>query len=245
MLEKNKLLIDENCPMCNIYGWCFTKIGLVDSETISPYQKVPKHLTHHIDMHRAKNEIALLDTKTNHTKYGIDAMINIVSHNSKWLSKILNSVVAYPFLLRLYRFISYNRKVIYPSATSIDSRDCTPDVNKKYRILYFGVVSLVFGSVFAQFFEVLSTNVDFWNLFLGFWSIILVKILFFNRFYPQKTLNYLGNFSTVCLIGSLLLIPFLLIQAYISTSVLIFCGELVTVTMIVELGRRCKLLGLR
>ena len=74
--------------MCNIYGKCFSKVGLIDKNTISPYQTIHDFYAKKIDMKRAKNEIALLDTETSTTHYGIDAMIEIVAHSSDLLKVI-------------------------------------------------------------------------------------------------------------------------------------------------------------
>lgn len=151
MLKDRKLLIDQDCPICKIYGKCFTKIGLIDKNTVSPYQTIQNFYADQIDMERAKNEIALLDTKTSTTHYGIDAMIEIVTHGSTFFKKILHSRLIYAFLLRLYSFISYNRKVIYPTLKTENTRGCTPDVNKKYRWSYIVFVAIFTGLVLNQF----------------------------------------------------------------------------------------------
>ena len=93
MLKNRKLLIDQDCHMCNIYGKCFSKIGLIDKNTISPYQTIHDSYANQIDMERAKNEIALLNTETSTTHYGIDAMIEIVVHRAVFLKKIITQQI--------------------------------------------------------------------------------------------------------------------------------------------------------
>ncbi|MEP2969157.1 MAG: hypothetical protein ABJO82_06480, partial [Nonlabens ulvanivorans] len=78
MIKNHKLLIDQHCPMCAAYGSTFTKLNMVDGNTIDPYQIIDEEHTKHIDMHRATNEIALHNTQTKETKYGLDAMFHIV-----------------------------------------------------------------------------------------------------------------------------------------------------------------------
>ena len=149
MLVNNKLLVDNDCPMCKAYGACFTKFNLVDQDTISPYQKTEESFIQNIDLHRAKNEIALHDTTTNQTLYGLDALIKITTHKSHLLRVIAGFM--YPLLFRLYKLISYNRKVIYPSANTTEGRDCTPDFNLKYRLLYITLVALFTGIVLHEY----------------------------------------------------------------------------------------------
>ena len=62
MLKNNKLLIDKNCPMCRIYGKGFTKLKLVDDQTVIDYQTAEEKIFAQIDQERAKSEVALYDT---------------------------------------------------------------------------------------------------------------------------------------------------------------------------------------
>ena len=250
MLKNRKLLIDKDCPMCNIYGKCFSSVGLVDKNTIAPYQTIPDFYASQIDMDRAKNEIALLNTKTSTTHYGIDAMIEIVTHRSSFLKKILHSKLIYAFLLRLYRFISYNRKIIYPTSTDKTTRDCTPDLNKKYRWSYIFFVAIFTGLILNQFVFHLNARLGWehnWTreFFICFGQVgwQLSAISFFSK---NKSLDYLGNMSTVSMIGGLLILPILLVNNYTTISLegLILMFGIVVVIMFFEHIRRCKLLGI-
>lgn len=249
MLKNRKLLIDKDCPMCNIYGKCFSKIGLIDKNTVSPYQTIHDFYANQIDMERAKNEIALLDTENFTTHYGIDAMIEIVAHGSVFLKKILHSQLIYAFLLRLYRFISYNRKVIYPTLEKEKARDCTPDLNKKYRWAYIIFVAVFTGLVLNQFAFHLNARLGWEHNWVREFIICfgqigwqMAAISFFKK---DKTLEYLGNMSTVSMIGGLLLLPVLLVNSYFSISLigLVALFGIVVSIMLFEHLRRCKLLG--
>lgn len=249
MLTNHKLLIDKHCPMCNIYGKCFTKIKLVDAQTVSPYQNTRENYAQNIDMERAKNEIALYNIDSTQTIYGIDAMIKIVSHQRPRLHKLLHSTIVYAFLLRLYRFISYNRKVIYPTAPKNNERDCTPQVNTKYRWFYILFVAIFTGIVLNNFIFYINMALDLphnWvrEYIVCFgqiaWQFIAISLL--SR---TKTLDYLGNMSTVSMIGGLLLLPLLAVNLFTPLSPIIFVCYffLVVSIMLVEHIRRCKLLG--
>jgi hypothetical protein len=249
MLKNRKLLIDQDCPMCNIYGKCFSKIGLIDKNTISPYQTIHDSYANQIDMERAKNEIALLDTETSTTHYGIDAMIEIVVHRAVFLKKILHSKLIYAFLLRLYRFISYNRKVIYPTSKNGKTRDCTPELNKKYRWTYIFFVAVFTGLILNQFAFHLNARLGWEHNWVREFIICfgqigwqMTAISFFKK---EKTLEYLGNMSTVSMIGGILLLPVLLANYYFPISLigLIAMFGIVVGIMFFEHIRRCKLLG--
>ncbi len=248
MLKNRKLLIDKDCPMCNIYGKCFSEIGLIDKNTISPYQTIHDFYANQIDMERAKNEIALLDTETATTHYGIDAMIEILAHHSTLFKKFLYSQLIYAFLLRLYRFISYNRKVIYPTLKNENLRDCTPEVNTKYRWFYIIFVAIFTGLVLNQFAFHLNARLGWEHTWVREFLICfgqigwqLVAISFFKK---NKRLDYLGNMSTVSMIGGILLLPVILVNYYFPISLIGLTSMfgIVVSIMLVEHIRRCKLL---
>lgn len=248
MLKNRKLLIDKDCPMCNIYGKCFTTIGLIDKNTVTPYQTIHDFYAKQIDMERAKNEIALLNTETSTTHYGIDAMIEIVAHQSNFLRKVLHSQLIYAFLLRLYRFISYNRKVIYPTKQTENTRDCTPVTNLKYRWIYILSVAMFTGLILNHFAFHLSVRLGWehnWirEFIICFGQIAwqMVAISFLKK---ESTIEYLGNMSTVSMIGGVLLLPILLINTYYPISLigLISLFGIVVSIMLLEHIRRCQLL---
>ena len=235
--------------MCKIYGKCFSEVGLIDENTVSPYQTIHDFYANQIDMERAKNEIALLNTETATTHYGIDAMIEIVAHGSIFFKKILQSRLVYAFLLRLYRFISYNRKVIYPSLKNENARDCTPDINKKYRWSYIIFAAIFTGLVLNQFAFHLNAKLGWEHTWIREFMVCLgqigwqlVAISFFNK---NKTLEYLGNMSTVSMIGGILLLPVILVNYYFPITLigLIAMFGIVVSIMFFEHIRRCKLLG--
>ncbi|MEM1136262.1 MAG: hypothetical protein AAGI07_10525 [Bacteroidota bacterium] len=231
--------------MCKLYGTGFTKLKLVDEHTVSPYQKMPENDCAYIDMQRAKNEIALYDTNSKETVYGIDAMIAIISQQNKAFKKLLK--LLRPILLIIYKFISYNRKVIYPAKMKDNERDCTPDFHLTYRWVYILTVALFTGWVLHEYIGQIYlafglTNSWQQEVMVCFGQILWqsLAIYFLNR---KHTIEYLGNMSTVSLLGSLLLLPPLLIQLYSGVHVLylLICFMVVVSLMLLEHIRRCKL----
>jgi len=143
MIKNKKLLIDKDCPMCQMYGKGFTQLKWIDERTVSYYQSCPTNLSRDIDMERAKSEIAFHDPDKGTTKYGIDAFIEIL-----WKGKIkrfLRIQPVYWALKKLYRFISFNRKVIAPAHSSVKNNDCTPPIHLGYRLIYIAFSIILFG----------------------------------------------------------------------------------------------------
>jgi len=250
MLENNKLLIDKDCPMCCIYGKCFTKFGLIDEQTVAPYQIIENHYASQIDMKRAKTEIALFDHNTATTTYGIDAMIKIVANGNSSITRFLHSRFIYAFLLRFYRFISYNRKVIYPTAPEKGIRTCVPELSRKYRWTYILFVAIFTGIILNQYAFHVNTAFGLEHNWIREYYICFGQIIWqlgvIYIFKKEKALEYLGNMSTVSMIGGIILLPILWLNSIFKIHVFGLLAAFMGVVgiMFFEHIRRCKLLGL-
>lgn len=250
MLENHKLLLDKDCPMCNIYGSFFEQTSLIDRNTLAHYQTIDDHVAARIDMDRARNEIALHDTVTGHNMYGLDSLITIVSHDRKWLKHLLANPWVYAFFKRLYKFITYNRKVIYPAPANTSGRACTPDLNLRYRWAYIILVALFTGLVLNQFAYGLNNALGYshnhWREFVICFGQIIwqgAAVFFISR---ENLMDYLGNMSTVSLLGAVLLLPLLVIHAFIPLSAIALLAAFAWVVglMLMEHIRRCRILGI-
>ncbi len=112
---KNKsltLVYDDLCPLCTWYSGCFVKTGLLAAEGRVAFSKVQESLLCKIDFERGKNEIPLFDVKTKEVWYGIDALLEILDQKIPWIKTIGRVPPVKWFLQRIYKLISYNRKVI-------------------------------------------------------------------------------------------------------------------------------------
>lgn len=250
MLSNSKLLIDKNCPMCSIYGKCFKYTKMVDENTISSYQEVEEEIFNQIDTDRAKSEIALVNHENGQTVYGIDAFITIFEAKSSVLGKILRWFPIYFILKKLYRFISFNRQVITGPKPSGSERDCSPPVHFGYRIIYMLLGAVFTGFILNKFSMHLNQELGLihqhWREFaicFGqiFWQLIALQ--FINK---SKQLEYIGNMTTISIIGGLLLIPFMMMNHFFDFNAFIMLtafGLVVTFMLVLHL-KRCKNLGL-
>ena len=113
MKSNNKTLIyDDACPLCVWYTGAFVKSGLLTTEGRKAFSTCDTELLNAIDLERGKNEIPLIDIENKQVLYGIDAMLEVLGEKFPVIKTIGNVKPVNWFLKRLYKFISYNRKVI-------------------------------------------------------------------------------------------------------------------------------------
>ncbi|MGL4629572.1 MAG: hypothetical protein ACRCVT_00090 [Leadbetterella sp.] len=243
-LKNNKLLLDKDCPMCQLYGSTFEKLSIIDKNTCYPYNQAIAEGIVRCDFERAKNEIALIDTATQEVRYGVDALLVLADGVSPFLSKIMKWAPFYYMVKKLYKFISMNRKVIAPSNSKTNV--CIPELNLTYRFLYFVFVVLISSKVLNIYFADVYThfrvpsNLGIEAMICGLqfvWQALYLK----NYRLPHK-LDYLGNMATVSLLGSLLLIPLTIIESGVYVKLLYF--HIVVFLMLLEHTRRVKILEL-
>jgi hypothetical protein len=220
---------------------------MLDQYAITPYQLVDKSIACTIDMHRAQNEVAFHDTVTGKTIYGLDSMIEIFAQGKCWIKKTLQFPLIYLPLIQLYKFITYNRKVIAGNKKSpAGDRICEPDFNYFYRTLF-----ILFAALFTGL--VLNNYTSHITIYFGFKTPWFVEyIICFGQVVWQggmiflwsreNSWDYLGNMSAVSTLGGLLLLPLLLLNLLFDFSGMVFLVYfmLVVSIMLLEHLRRCS-----
>ena len=236
-LENEVIIHDEDCPMCRMYTGAFIRSGMLE-------HRMPYHQAIHtfsMDKHRARHEIALINTRTGDVTYGIDSLVKILSNNFPAIRKLASIPVLRAPLNLLYHFISYNRKMIAPGKMKPDS--CNPDFHLGYRILYLVFTWLVCSVILATFSGQLSAFVGpstFYREFFICGGQILFQSVFAYIWHRNRWMDYLGNMMTVSLIGSLLLLPFIWIELTSVWSLIAFLA--VVGLMLTEHIRRLRIL---
>lgn len=244
-LNNHKLLVDKDCPMCRMYGKGFEKAGWVDEGTYSPYQNFAVSADLSIDMNKARNEIALVDTQHKVVRYGIDALKHIVTNRFPSLSTLLAWKPVDFFLRKFYKFISFNRKVIAPSEIKEGAKACVPDLNVKYRLLYIVLVATLSSIVLYNYTQPIN-DLMHWQNHLGREFMICIgqiiwQFVFLRSLLKEKQLDYIGNMMTVSMIGTLLLLPMLLLRNLSPVFYIIYFIAVVSF-MLCEHIRRSKIL---
>lgn len=214
MKNSNYILIyDDKCPMCAAYTSLFVKCGILTAEGRKSFTTVDEALLQKTDTVRSKNEIPLIDTAANKVYYGIDALLELLHTKCKAIKTIGKLQPVYFLLKKIYKFISYNRKVIVATKCSKGQYDCSPAFNYKWRIIFLLVFLCintlalfpVHKYVFANsVFKGSSTNyVQLLHVVLVSSNIVLAATL-----PKQKAFEYIGqvNMLATIVVLSLLLL---------------------------------------
>ena len=132
---KNKILVyDDNSPLCTWYSGLFVKYGFLNADGRKPFSTLDEKLLAKIDFDKSRNEIPLLDTSTYKVVYGIDALLEILDQKIPYIKATGNFAPLKWVLKRIYKLVSFNRKVIVGKKCGSATIDCSPDYNYLYRL---------------------------------------------------------------------------------------------------------------
>ena len=247
-----KLLIyDDDCPLCQWYTGLFVKYKLLEPSGRIEFSRIDDNMLSLLDVDRGRNEIPLLDTQSGKVLYGIDALLDILGQKMPFVPAIGNLPLVKWFLLKLYKLISYNRKVIVATRCGKGRFDCAPEFNSFYRLLFMTLFFVFNTIMLIPIQEHVLTPVSFYHLDayqLQYAHLVLVSInctiaLFLDR---RLCIEYLGQVNMLALVTILLLVPLMLINAAVGASELFnliyLCGLLLFV--IKEYFRRMRYAGI-
>lgn len=241
-LKNHSLLYDTNCPLCSAYTKGFIKAGMLDEHGRISYEKGLEKYGACVDADRSRHEIALVNTVNGNVRYGIDSLVYIIAAKFPFLNPLLNNRVVLFLLKKLYAFISYNRKVIAPSATYL-SQSCVPDFNIAYRILYILFSAAITSTVLLYYSQCLNPLIppsNLWREYAICFGQIAFQggILLLIKTKKELLFDYLGNMMTVSLMGGLLLIPLLTIHHFISFAPIAYLAYFAGVVLFMFLQHR-------
>ena len=250
-MKKNLILIfDDNCPLCTWYSRLFVRFHLLPASGRVAFTQVPDSLFEQIDLSKAKNQIPLIDNDTKRVYYGIDAMVEVLSQKFPIIRTICKWSLVNWFLRRLYKLISYNRKIIVAKKCGRGQFDCSPEFNFTYRTIFLAGF-LFFNSIMLWpiHVHILSTlsyyHLSFWQLESAHLVFVLANCLL-SCFLPFNTsLEYLGQVNMLALCTVLLCLPLFAITALFG-AINFFIGFyllLLTLFIIREYFRRMQYAG--
>jgi len=245
------LIYDNHCPLCKVYTKAFVKMDFLETEGRVAFSELEdEKVIAMVDWQRAKNEIPYIDLKENKTYYGVDALLKVLGGKWNFFNWYAKQSLLVAGAKQLYKFVSYNRRVIIAGKPAPCRFDAAPDFNTTYRLAYILFAWLVSSLMLTQYASALNPYLIegfFGREFLiGGGQIIfqVILLLLFTRD-KVKIFDYLGNLMTVSIAGSLLLFPSLIIGEWYSNALfaLLYFGFIV-MWMFVEHWRRVKLLEL-
>ena len=249
---KNKLLIyDDNCPLCSWYSAQFVKFGFLPKEGRNPFSTLEEKYLQLIDFGRGRNEIPLLDTTTNEIIYGIDALLEILGSKIPLIKTIGTIKPIYWFLHKLYKFVSYNRKVIVAVKCGSGAIDCAPDFNYFYWALFMLLFLLLNTVLLFPFHKIILTPLPFYHISIlqlqaGHIALILMNCLLSLTFSWQKAFEYLGQINMLAILTNLFLIPLSIVIKTVGTNPALISIGLVVVAIFIfkEYFRRMEFAGI-
>ena len=248
---KNKILVyDDNCPLCTWYSGLFVKYGFLNAEGRKPFSTLNVNLLSKIDFDKSRNEIPLLDTSTNKVVYGIDALLEILDQKIPFIKAAGNLLPLKWFLKKIYKLISYNRKIIVAKKCGTSSIDCSPDINYFYRFIFM-TVCLVFNTLMLyplqnNLFSKLSYyHLDILQLQLAHFAFVIINCTLAFSFSKAKGYEYLGQVNMLALLVILLLMPLMIIQSFLNSELLATISLILTAAFIFkEYLRRMEFAGI-
>lgn len=249
---KQKLLIyDDNCPLCAWYSNLFVKYDLLQSEERKPFSRLDNDILLRIDFDKRKDEIPYIDTATGKVLYGIDALVDILSAKMPWLPAVVNIKPVNWFLRKLYKLVSYNRKVIVAKKCGKGDIDCAPSFNIFYRLLFL-VLFLAFNSamVYPIHTYVLSAipayTKSFYEVETAHFILVALNCTLAVTLPAKRAFEYIGQVNMLALETVLLLLLLIPVLAYFSSAIWIICLYflLLTIFIISEYLRRMDYAGI-
>lgn len=248
-LNDHVILYDADCPLCKAYTGAFVKNRMLDRNGRQPYGNMPAAICEHVDTDRARNEIALVNTRTGEAIYGMDSLFTIIGNTAPVFRPLFRNAAFRWCISRLYKLVSYNRKMIAAVKPS-GPVSCTPDFNLKYRLLYLLMAILITGGILSAYSALLGDMVPAGSYVREYMIcagqlIVQGAVLLLVR--KEKLMDYLGNMMTVSLIGGLLLLPALAVHRFAPGMNAAFYPAwffVVVCFMFIEHTRRTRLLGL-
>lgn len=220
MKNDNYILIyDDKCPLCAAYTGLFVKTSILTNEGRKSFTTVDATLLQKVNVERSKNEIPLIDTAAGKVYYGIDALLELLNTKLYGIKTIGNLHPVYWVLKKLYKFISYNRKVIVATKCSKGQYDCSPEFNYKWRfvfLLVFLTVNTLALFPVQQYVMANSIFISSTIYELQLLHVILVSsnLLLELTLSKQKAVEYLGQVNMLATIVILFLLALAGINKY-------------------------------
>ncbi len=137
------LIYDDKCPMCAAYTSLFIKTGILPAEGRKSFTTVNAKLLQLTDAVRSNNEIPLIDTASGKVYYGIDALLQLLDTKLHGIKTIGRFAPIYWLLKKLYKFISFNRKVVVATKCGSGQYDCSPAFSYKWRFAFLLVFLVI------------------------------------------------------------------------------------------------------
>jgi hypothetical protein len=205
--------------LCSAYTNTFVKTGLIKKENRKNFSTITPNLLQLIDVERSKNEIPVIEVPTNKVYYGIDGLVEILSAKVPFVKPIADAKPINWGLKKIYKLISFNRRVIVATKTKVCNFNCTPQFNAKYR-LFFAFLFLIFNTVmlFPLYKNVIVHSVfnhtSILQLQMAHLALVALNIGIAILLTKKEGIEFIGQINMLATISILLFVPLLLLNKY-------------------------------
>jgi predicted DCC family thiol-disulfide oxidoreductase YuxK len=236
------LIYDNECPLCVAYTGAFVKTGLLEKDGRKKFDEIDAAVLNTIDAQRMHNEIPLVENETGKVWYGIDALLEVLGGKMPWIKTIGNIGPVNWFLKKLYKLVSYNRKVIV--AVQGKGYDCSPTFSSRYRIIFL-LVGLILNSwIFTMTISLANKTIfpasSYSQMQAAHYGVVGINILICLLLGKNKGLEYLGQINMLALLSMLLMLPLISLQDMLPSSLLCAAFGLIGGFIAKEYLRRMK-----
>ncbi len=224
---KNKTLIyDNTCPMCDAYSNAFVSKGMLDKDGRKSFAEADTGMLAMLDKDRARHEIPLVDNQTGEVLYGLDGLLLIVANALPVLKPLLAHRWFKKMLTPLYKFISYNRRVIAGSFYGGIGFDCAPDFHLGWRIalIVLGIGYTALGIYVFSLIAGVGNVIMLFAMVLLYFVALMVTSQVYNRTFEEK-IDYAGHLATLGVVESTLFVLTALIARVTGMPELLFAGQ--------------------
>src|SRR4030095_7402553 len=202
-----------------------------------PFSTLDDKLLTKIDFDKSRNEIPLLDTSTHQVVYGIDALLEILDQKIPFIKATGNFGPLKWVLKRIYKLVSFNRKVIVAKKCGPAAIDCSPDYNYLYRFIFM-TVCLAFNTLMLYpfqnilFSKLSYYHLDFNELQAAHFAFVIMNCTLAFSFSKAKRYEYLVQVNMLALSVILLLSPLMIIQFVFDSELLMTLWLILTAAFI-------------
>ena len=248
MKTSSKIIIyDDGCPLCAAYTSAFVVTGLLNDQGRKNFSNIDAATFECIDKAICNNEIPLIDTETKQVWYGVDALLELLDSKIPFIKTIGNIFPVKYCLQKMYKFISYNRKVVVATSEK-NGYDCSPDFNVRYRVFFLAFFLFFNTWMLEPLFETVFSNSFIRNSSFNQiqWAHLLLvgcNIAIAASLGIKKGLEYAGQVNMLALTCILLIVPLHLVNQntnILATSINNFYLCMVSLFIIKEYIRRMK-----
>lgn len=247
-MDRSILFYDDHCPLCVCYTNLFVRTGLLAPEERQAFSAIPDEWLSKIDFIKGTNEIPLLNKETGSVVYGIDALLEILGRKLPGV-KTIGHWAPINFLLRkLYKLISYNRKVITATPCGQGEIDCSPSFDLKYRSLFlfmgllFNTLMLIPAHQLLQ--SIPSYTLSFWELQTGHFLLVACNLTLALFLKKERAYEFLGQVNMLALTSNLMLIPLIMLAGWLSVTAIKVLLVMLVILVFREYIRRMNYVGL-